>query len=78
MKTLYDVIKEMSVTELAEFLAENDTQIVRRADTLICNRCKKNNPHPQCQDKDNACDYLTWSNADSVRVWLMQEVADGT
>ena len=74
---LYDVIKEMSVTELAEFLADNDGEFSRHADDLICNRCRQSNGG-NCPCEDNRCFYEKWSNADGIREWLMQEVQDET
>mgnify|MGYP003301465143 CR=1 FL=1 len=69
-KTLFDEIKGMSATELAEFLAKNDGSFIRKADDLICSRCE----NKVCRDKDGDCAYLHWSNADTVREWLLQEV----
>ena len=74
---LYDVIKEMSVTELAEFLDKNNGKFILNADRYICNRCKRGHNH-HCPCNDDNCLYEKWSDAELIREWLMQEVQDET
>jgi hypothetical protein len=71
---LFDKIKEMSVTELAEFLLENGTKLIDKADSYICKQCKQKNPNRSCKYDDDVCNYGDWSDADLIREWLLQEV----
>ena len=70
---LFDKIKEMSVTELAEFLERNNTKFVRNADSYICKRCKTEHDK-KCPYEGEHCDYENWSDAELIREWLLQEV----
>ena len=70
--TLYDQIKEMSVTELAEFLASNEP-LIRKAERYLCNKCK-NQHNNKCPCNDGECLIGNWSDADCIRQFLMQEV----
>ena len=74
-KRLFDKIKEMSVTELAEFLEKNNAKFVRNADAYICKRCK-NEHGKKCPYAGEQCIYETWSDADLIREWLLQEVQE--
>lgn len=73
---LFDKIKEMSVTELAEFLEKNNTKFILKADQYICKRCKATNPRANrlCTTDDDACNYGSWTDAELIREWLLQEV----
>jgi hypothetical protein len=73
MKTLYDQIKEMSATELAEFLEQNNAKFIQNADRYICKRCK-HSYDGHCPCTEGKCLYEFWSDADLIREWLMQEV----
>ena len=74
--TLFDTIKEMSVTDLAEFLKKNDGKFIFNADEYICKRCKVIHPTQKCHIDEEACNYGDWSAADLIREWLLQEVTD--
>lgn len=50
--TLFDTIKEMSVTDLAEFLKKNDGKFIFNADEHICKRCKAIHPTQKCHDDE--------------------------
>ncbi len=71
--TLFDQIKGMSVTELAEFLEKNGTQFIRKADDYMCKRCKKSHGG-NCPYAEERCLYENRSDADLIREWLLQEV----
>ncbi len=74
--TLFDKIKEMSVTELAEFLKENDGKLILKIDEYICKRCKAIHSTQKCHIDDDACNYGDWSDADLIREWLLREVTE--
>lgn len=69
---LIDRIRYMSATELAEFL-DAGTPISRQADEYVCNRCKKQHGG-ECPCDDGECLIGKWSDADTIREWLLQEV----
>ena len=69
-KTLFDEIKGMSATELAEFLDAYDGRFVSSANKYICKRCKDSGK--TCVS--SKCDHINkWSDADDIREWLLQE-----
>lgn len=71
---LVDRIKEMSVTELAEFLS-SDASINRQAEKYSCNKCKKAH-NGICPADDEECVIGKWTEAELIREWLLQEVSD--
>lgn len=71
---LFDQIKEMSVTELAEFLA-SDEPIIRKAERYLCAKCKKQHNN-ECPCDDGECLLGKWSDADCIRDFLLQEVTE--
>ena len=70
--TLFDQIKGMSVTELAEFL-DSEVSIIRQAEKYSCNKCKKAH-NGICPANDDICVIGKWTDAELIREWLMQEV----
>lgn len=71
---LIDRIRGMSVTELAEFLGSG-TPIIRQAEKYSCDKCKKEHGG-ECPCNDGECLTGTWSDADTIREWLLQEVEE--
>ena len=73
-KTLFDEIKEMSVTDLADFLTDVEP-IPHRVDRYICRKCKKEHGG-KCPCNDGDCLYGSYTESDLTREWLLQEVEE--
>ena len=72
-KTLFDKIKEMSLDELATFLAYNyKHDMIAMADRYICRKCKAK--HGGCPITDDEPCLYDLSDQETIKLWLEGEV----